>query len=159
MSARAAASCAAAPVPPALAAVGYRRTDRVVLYDGVCGLCNGGVDFVERWSGPGLFKYAALQGPIGERLLDLWGVERGLASVVYVDGRGGVFLRSRAMLGIGKEMGGVIGALSAAAESLVPLRVADWVYVEVIAKNRYSVFGKRDVCRIGDEGTGGKFLD
>lgn len=134
----------------------------VMLYDGVCGLCNGGVDAALRLDGKRALRFAALQSPAGRRLLARSGRDPAdISSVVLVTADGKAFRESEAIVQIGKVLGVLPAPLAALALALPPPG-RDAAY-RAVADNRYSIFGKRDVCRLTQGGVGpggdpGRFL-
>ena len=128
--------------------------DKVVLYDGVCGLCNRGVNFLLRFDPePGEFRLAALQSEAGRSLLSRHGRdESDLSTIVLVEGDT-IHVKSTAVLRIGRRLQDGVGAFRVLADLalLVPLSLRDVVY-DLVASNRYSFFGKLDVCRLSDAG-------
>ncbi|NHN47813.1 thiol-disulfide oxidoreductase DCC family protein [Halostella sp. JP-L12] len=119
----------------------------VVLFDGVCNLCSGFVQFLAPRDPEGRFRFASLQSEAGRELL----AERGLPtdeleSVVLVEGDDH-YVKSDAVLRIAELLGGVYGLL--APFRLVPRRIRDRAY-DVVAANRYRWFGKKDRCEIPD---------
>jgi len=137
---------------------GYRPGDKVVVFDGVCAMCNSGVDFILRNDSRNQFKFAALQSETGKALTDKFGCPSDLSTMVYVEDNK-AYVRSDAMLYIGRRLGQVFALPSNLALLLVPKRLRDFVYTDIIAKNRYSVFGKRDECRYVEPGEEHRFLD
>lgn len=127
----------------------------VVLYDGVCGICNGLVQFVARRDRRGRFRFAALQGETGQALLR----EHGLptddfdSAVLVEDGR--AFLRSRAILRIVRGLGGVWSV--AAPLALLPAPLLDFLYGRV-ARSRYRIFGRSDACMLPPPELRARFL-
>ncbi len=118
----------------------------VILFDGVCNLCNSAVDFVIRRDRKGVFRYASLQSEVGMNLLR----ERGLPSdrldtIVLVDAGGKVSFRSTAALKIARQLSGAWPLLYAFI--ILPAGLRDVVY-NWIAANRYKWFGQRDTCRL-----------
>jgi predicted DCC family thiol-disulfide oxidoreductase YuxK len=113
----------------------------LVFFDGVCGLCNGFVDFLIRRDGARALRFAPLQGSTAARFDQL---PRGLDSVVVVDGHR-VLVKSDAALCALSRLGGAWRLWTVA--RIVPRRVRDAVY-DVIAQNRYAWFGRREACRI-----------
>jgi predicted DCC family thiol-disulfide oxidoreductase YuxK len=118
-----------------------------MLYDGVCGLCNAGVDAALALDGHRRrLRFAALQSPAGRRLLARAGRSPDdISSVVLVMPDGRVFTESAAVVEIGRVLG-VPGPVAAAALAL-PARGRDAAY-RTVADNRYSLFGRRDACRL-----------
>ena len=124
----------------------------VILFDGVCNLCTGSVQFViERDSGK-QFRFASLQSPVAERLL---GRRDELESMVLVQD-GEVYRKSTAALRIARRLDGLWPAL--AIFLVVPRFLRDAVY-DWIGRRRYRLFGKRDVCWTPQPELADRFLD
>jgi len=126
-----------------------------VLFDGVCGLCDGFVAWLLRRDRAGVFKVAPLQGETAVRYVsprhasdpEAW-------SIVLVED-GAVFEQSDAVLRIVARLGGVLRL--AALLRFFPRVLRDAVY-GVIARNRYRWFGKRDACRVPSSEERERFL-
>lgn len=128
----------------------------VILFDGVCNLCNGFVNFVIDRDAAGYFTFAALQSEAADALLDgaLDGAGQKtttdraggsiLQSVVLVEG-GHCYRKSTAVLRIARHLGGGWPLLTVLLALPRPLRdtLYDWA-----AAHRYDWFGQRDQCRI-----------
>lgn len=133
----------------------------VLLYDGLCGFCDGVVQFVLRHDRRGALRFAPLQG---EFAADVVGRHPELAevdSLILVEpavdgGEGVVRVHSDAALAVARAMGGVWATLGVF--RLVPPLLRDGVY-RFLARNRYRWFGRRDACRIPDPEVGARFLD
>ena len=131
-------------------------TSPVLLYDGVCNLCDRSVQFVLDHEAESTFRFAALQSDVGRRLADAHGIDAdALASLVVVDG-GRVYTRSDAALRIAQDLRAPWRALQAT--RYVPRVVRDAVY-DLVASNRYRWFGTRDACRIPTSDVAARFLD
>lgn len=137
---------------------GYRPGDNVILFDGVCAMCNAGVDFVRRNDSKNQFKFAALQGETGKALTEKFKCPSDLSTMVYIEGKH-AYVKSDAMLKIGRRLSWYMAFPSELAWIALPKPLRDFVYTDIIAKNRYSVFGKRDQCRIVEPGEEHRFLD
>ncbi|WP_115870021.1 thiol-disulfide oxidoreductase DCC family protein [Marinoscillum furvescens] len=129
----------------------------VILFDGVCNLCNSSVDFVIRRDKQKRFQFASLQSPEAEQLLKEAGSPQPteLESVVLVK-EDRVYNRSDAALEIARNLSGLWPLLYVF--KLIPRALRDAVY-RYIAKKRYRWFGKRDTCRLPDESEKERFLD
>lgn len=117
----------------------------ILLFDGVCNLCNNSVQFVIKNDKAGVFKFASLQSQAGEKLL----AENGLASsrmqsFVYLKNNT-VYTKSDAALEVAKTLGS--GWKLLYGFKIIPRRIRDHIY-HVIAKNRYKWFGKKDECMV-----------
>ena len=125
----------------------------VILFDGVCNLCNGFVQFVIARDPGARFRFAALQSDSARRLLD--GLGAVPDSVVLVDG-GRVYTRSAAALRIARRL--PFPWSLAQALIVVPRPLRDWVY-DRIARHRYRWFGRKDVCMIPTPDLRARFLE
>jgi predicted DCC family thiol-disulfide oxidoreductase YuxK len=144
-----------APATAPQAAPGEPGGPPVVLYDGVCGLCNGMVGFTVKHDRAARYRFAALQSDFGrERLRGLGLPEDALDSVVLVkDGRG--YVKSRAVLEIARGLG--MPWRLAAAGTALPAALADAAYAWV-ARNRYRWFGRHDACPIPSPEVRSRFI-
>ena len=141
----------------------FARDSRgVILYDGVCNMCNAAVNFAvtydkDETSTRGSVRFAALQSDAGRALLRAAGrAEDDISSIVYVKGEREAYVKSKAVLEIAKEMRAPFPVL-AMVGGIVPVVIGDALY-DFVAKNRYSFLGKRDECRLGDEAFDERFL-
>lgn len=121
-------------------------------------MCNSGVDFVMRNDTQRQFKFAALQSETGKALAEKFSCPTDLSTMVYVEGDK-AYVTSDAMLRIARRLGWFMALPAEFGLLLIPKKLRDYVYTDVIAKNRYSVFGKRDVCRFVEPGEEHRFLD
>src|SRR6185295_2981954 len=119
--------------------------DRIILFDGVCNLCNGAVNFVIDHDTKGRFKFAALQSDFGKSVAKrLSWREDVMETFVLLEGDQ-AFTRSTAALRIARGLGLPWSILYI--KIIVPRPIRDWVY-DMIARNRYKWFGRRDQCRV-----------
>ena len=134
----------------------------IILYDGVCGLCNRLVQFLLKHDKDGRLRFASLQSDFAEKVLGRHGLNPKDLDTVHVvvnyDQPGErVLQRSDAVLRAGRELGGFWGASSSVAR-VVPRALRDLVY-RFVATNRYRVFGKYDTCMLPDPSQRSRFLD
>ena len=132
----------------------------VVLYDGVCGLCNRLNQFLLKRDRHDRFRFASLQSDFAAKLLERHGADAIDLDTVYVvvdygEPNERSLSRSDAILNVLQRLGGV-WSLSAAGK-IVPRPVRDAFY-KLVATNRYRVFGKYDVCLMPEEKYRAKFL-
>ncbi|NAS30626.1 DUF393 domain-containing protein [Flavobacteriaceae bacterium R38] len=131
---------------------------KLILFDGVCNLCNGAVQYIIKKDKKNVFLFAALQSNIGkqfiqERKIDTTKVD----SIILVDPNVAYHVKSTAALHIAYEFGGIWKALKIF-EIVLPVGFRDVLY-NFIAKNRYRWFGKKDACMIPTPDLKAKFLD
>ena len=127
----------------------------VVLFDGVCNLCNGVVSFLIPRDPKGTLRFASLQSPVGQALLERHGFPtEEFDSFVLVEADR-AYTKSGAALRIAELIGWPyrVGTLG----RVVPKFLRDRVY-DVVASNRYDWFGRKDKCMIPDEDVSDRFL-
>jgi predicted DCC family thiol-disulfide oxidoreductase YuxK len=134
----------------------------IVLYDGICGLCNRAVQFILQRDKKDRFRFAALQSDFARSLLQKHGITNNDLDTLYLVLNHGLpeeklLERSTASIAIHRELGPFWRVL-ANCYSILPLSVRDWGY-NLIARHRYRIFGKYDTCPIPKPGDRRKFLD
>jgi predicted DCC family thiol-disulfide oxidoreductase YuxK len=118
----------------------------VIFFDGVCGLCNRLVQFVLARDRAERFRFAPLQGDFARlELVPRGGRPEDLDTIVVLTAGGQLLQKSRAVLFILRELGGVWGAL--AWLRVLPVGLTDRAY-DLVARSRYRVFGRLDACRL-----------
>jgi len=128
----------------------------LVIFDGVCNLCEASVNFIIRHDKDGIFRFVPSQSELGAALQQQYGVNTaGLDTVVLIrDGR--LYTESDAGVRIAAAFDGPWRLLGLA--SWVPRPVRNWVYRR-IANNRYAWFGRKEVCLIPTPEMRGRFLE
>ena len=116
----------------------------LVLFDGVCNLCNGTVDFILKRDRKNQFRFAALQSETGEAIRKKFSISDEIDSVVLIH-KEKVFYESDAALEIARLL--PAPWKWAVVFKIVPLSWRNVVY-RWIARNRYRWFGKKETCRI-----------
>jgi predicted DCC family thiol-disulfide oxidoreductase YuxK len=134
----------------------------LILYDGVCGLCNRVVRFLLKHDSMDGFRFAALQSNFAAVVLRRHGSAPEKLDTLYVvldHAQPGERLESRsdAAVLILRELGGGWAALSGALRML-PAWLRNWGY-SLVARNRYRIFGKTDSCPIPNQEVRRRFLD
>jgi predicted DCC family thiol-disulfide oxidoreductase YuxK len=118
------------------------HSEVVLLFDGVCNLCNGVVQFLIRQDKKGILKFASLQSHAAAQRLHGHGDLKKLTSVVLIE-KGQVFQKSNAVLKVVQYLPWYWQW--AQVFWIVPRFIRDGIY-DWIARNRYQWFGKRDTC-------------
>ena len=117
----------------------------IILFDGVCNLCNGFVQFVIRHDKKNKFRFGSLQSDNAKKLLEPFHFPvQELKTIVLVED-GKLFLRSRAVLRIASQLDGAWKF--SAVLYIFPSFISDAVY-NLVSKYRYKFFGKRDSCMV-----------
>ena len=116
---------------------------KVIFFDGYCGLCNGFIDFMMKIDKRGIFQFSALQSDFAKSTLNPEDVIDLKSLVVLLDGK--TYRKSKGVLLAVSELGGPWKWLFIL--RLFPTAFSDWIY-DLVAKNRYTLFGKRETCRL-----------
>ena len=128
----------------------------ILLFDGVCNLCNGSVQFIIRRDPEARFRFASLQSEVGQRYLDELRIDRqAIDSLILIEG-GRWYKESDGALRIARHLPGPWKAL--AVFRWIPRPLRDWAY-RLIARNRYRWFGKQESCWLPTPELRARFLD
>jgi predicted DCC family thiol-disulfide oxidoreductase YuxK len=134
----------------------------ILLYDGVCGLCNRSVQFILRHDRATIFRFASLQSPIAQTILARHGADSADLDTVYLvvnynQPNEALLARSDAVADILRRLGRVWN-LFGGILSFIPRPLRDWGY-NLVARNRYRIFGRYDTCPLPSQETRSRFLD
>lgn len=133
------------------------QNKKIILFDGVCNLCNGFIQFVIKRDRSDVFRYASLQSELGQELLSERHIDTTkIDSVVLIEPGVAYYIKSDAALQIGSHLKGYSGLSRVL--YLIPSSVRNIVY-DLIARYRYAWFGKKDACMIPTPELKAKFLD
>lgn len=127
-----------------------------ILFDGVCNLCNGSIQFILKRDPRARFRFASLQSESGRRLVTENGLDPDVLSSVILIEDGKVYRESTAALRIARHMSGAWKLLRVFV--LIPRPIRDAVY-RMIARNRYRWFGKSETCWLPTPELRARFLD
>lgn len=128
----------------------------IILFDGVCNLCSSSVQQVLKNDKAGYFYFASLQGEAGQALLRQYQLPvDALNSFVLIENKK-AYTRSTAALKVARKLGGMYQLLTPFV--LVPYFIRDAVY-NLIARNRYRWFGKKEACWLPKLEWKNRFLD
>jgi predicted DCC family thiol-disulfide oxidoreductase YuxK len=120
-------------------------TEKIILFDGVCNFCNFWVNVILANDKRKIFKFAPLQSDTGKNLLLKFNLStEEFSSFILIDGDR-FYKKSTAALLVAKDLRGFFKILYPLI--IFPNFIRDFFY-DIIAKNRYRIFGKRDTCRI-----------
>lgn len=129
---------------------------KIVLFDGVCNLCNGAIQFIIKRDKEDKFRFAALQSEIGQKLVSERRIDTSkVDSIILIDPGVAYYIKSEAALEIGTDLKGY-RTLSKTL-SLIPSSLSNIVY-DLIARYRYAWFGKKEACMIPTPELQAKFL-
>lgn len=130
---------------------------QIILFDGVCNLCDSAVQMIIKHDTKDVFRFVALQSDLGQKIIQHLGINTQKTDSIILYQPGFAYhYKSEAVLEIAKNLGGIF--YFAALFSILPTSVNNYIY-EYVAKNRYKWFGKKDACLIQSKEIQAKFLE
>ena len=119
----------------------FPKGKKIILFDGVCNLCEASVQFVIKYDKKDVFRFVALQSDLGKELIKHIGLDnKNIDSVVLYEPGIAYYYKSIAALEIAKNLGGFfhLGTIF----RLIPNELRNLIY-DYVAKNRYQWYGKK----------------
>ena len=127
----------------------------IIIFDGICNLCEASVQFIIKRDKQGKFRFAAAQTTAGQKLQEQYGIDALEDQTLVLIENGSVYTRSRAAVRTARQLDGLWKLLSVF--WIVPKPIRDRIY-SFIAQNRYYWFGKKDQCLIPSDENKNRFL-
>ena len=133
------------------------QNKKIILFDGLCNLCNSSVQFLIKRDSKDIFRFVSLQSELGKELLSKLPIAiQNTDSIILFESEVIVYFKSQAMFQIIKSLGGLFNCLLIF--KLLPHSIHDFIY-DYIAKNRYHWFGKKEQCLVPTKEIQSKFLN
>lgn len=129
---------------------------KIILFDGVCNLCNSAVQFIIKHDKKDVFRFAAIESDIGQQILQHIGMDpKKSDSVILYEPGIAYSCKSEAVLEIVQDLGSFYSLLSVF--KIFPTVFSDSIY-DYVAKNRYQWYGKKEHCLLPTAELESKFL-
>jgi len=129
---------------------------QLVLFDGVCNLCDASVQYIIKHDKNDIFLFTALQSDVGQQIMKEFNIDTNkIDSIILYSNEHGISYKSTAALKIASKLGFPRNLLSVFL--IIPGIIRNWVY-DYIAKNRYKWYGKKEECMIPTPDLKSKFL-
>ncbi|QDO94832.1 thiol-disulfide oxidoreductase DCC family protein [Formosa sediminum] len=136
---------------------GLNKQEKLVLFDGVCNLCDSSVQFIIKHDKKNIFKFTTLQGESAKTLITAFKIDTSKTdSILLYTPKHRLYSKSTAALKIASQLNFPINLLSIFL--IIPKFIRDYVY-DFIAKNRYKWYGKKEACMIPTKALKVKFLE
>jgi predicted DCC family thiol-disulfide oxidoreductase YuxK len=132
------------------------KDKKIILFDGVCNLCESSVQFVIKHDKNDVFRFVALQSVLGQEIIEHIGIQNNnIDSVILYEPGIAYYFKSNAALVIANNLGGFfhLGTLF----RIIPSGIRNQLY-DYIAKNRYKWYGKKEHCLLPNASINAKFL-
>lgn len=128
----------------------------MILFDGVCNLCNASVQYIIKHDKNDVFRFTALQSDVGQEVIKQFNIDtKKTDSILLYSKVKGISHKSTAALKIASQLGFPQNLM--VVFLIVPTFIRNWVY-DYIAKNRYQWYGKKEACMIPTPELKSKFL-
>ncbi|PWH82504.1 thiol-disulfide oxidoreductase [Algibacter marinivivus] len=137
---------------------GVPTNKKLILFDGVCNLCNSSVLYVIKRDKRNLFLFAPLQSEVGKQIIEKFNIDTNKVDsiILYNPEKDTINYKSKAALKVASQLGFPTNILSIFL--IIPSFISNWVY-DFIARNRYKWYGKKEACMIPTPELRSKFLD
>lgn len=133
--------------------------DYILLYDGLCGLCNSSVQLILRYDKKNTMRFAPLQNHFSRSIMERNPDLRTIDSLILIEEAGTpeekIFIRSSAALTIAGYLGGYWKIFLIF--SLLPLVLRDALY-DLVTRHRYRFFGTYETCPLPSQETKSRFI-
>ncbi|MFT6955815.1 MAG: putative DCC family thiol-disulfide oxidoreductase YuxK [Halieaceae bacterium] len=127
----------------------------IVIFDGVCNVCNGAVNFIIKRDPEGLFAFTPMQSDLARELMDKHKIKNVDIDTFLLIKNEQCFVFSSAALEIAKDLTGLWYIFNVF--RLVPSAIRDFFYT-VFARNRYALFGRQDTCMVPTQAMRSRFV-
>lgn len=132
------------------------KDKKIILFDGVCNLCNSTVQFLIKHDKKDVFRFVALQSDLGQEITAYIGIDTSkVDSIILYEPGKAYFYKAEAALEIASEIGGIYSLMKVF--KAVPKSISNEVY-DYVARNRYKWYGKKDACMLPTPEIKAKFL-
>ncbi len=134
----------------------FPKDKKIILFDGVCNLCESSVQFIIKHDKKDVFRFVALQSDLGKKIMQYIGIESdNIDSIVLYNPGVAYFYKSNAAIEIARNLDGLFQF--ATIFRIIPSSIRNGIY-DYIAKNRYRWYGKKEHCLLPTNELKAKFL-
>jgi len=127
----------------------------IVIFDGVCTLCNGAVNFIINRDPKGVFAFTPMQSDLAQELMNKYNIHNPGMDTFLLIKNDQCFVFSSAVLEISKDISGLWYAFNVF--KCIPKIIRDFIY-KLIARNRYTIFGKQEKCMVPTKEVKSRFV-
>lgn len=132
------------------------KDKKIILFDGVCNYCNDKINFIIKNDKQDVFRFVALQSESGQKLINYLGIDNSIDSIVLYEPGYAYFIKSEAVFRIIKHLSSSVRLLLFF--TFIPTSIKN-IFYDLIAKNRYQWYGKKESCMIPSEEIKAKFIE
>jgi predicted DCC family thiol-disulfide oxidoreductase YuxK len=131
------------------------KDKKIVLFDGVCNYCNDKINFIIKNDKHDVFRLVALQSETGQKIINYLGIDSSIDSIILYEPGYAYFIKSEAVFRIIKHLSSSVRLLLFF--NFIPTSIKN-IFYDIIAKNRYNWYGKKESCMMPTEEVKRKFI-
>ena len=131
------------------------KDKKIILFDGICNFCNDKINFIIKNDKQDVFRFVALQSETGQKIIKYLGIDNSIDSIVLYEPGYAYFIKSEAVFRIIKHLSSSVRLLLFF--NFIPTSIKN-IFYDLIAKNRYNWYGKKESCMIPTEEVKAKFI-
>ena len=131
------------------------KDKKIVLFDGVCNYCNDKINFIIKNDRQDIFRFVALQSETGQKIIKYLGIDTSIDSIILYEPGYAYFIKSEAVFRIIKHLSSAVKLLLIF--NFIPNSIKN-IFYDIIAKNRYNWYGKKESCMMPTEEVKRKFI-
>lgn len=131
------------------------KDKKIVLFDGVCNYCNDKINYVIKYDSQDIFRFVALQSETGQKIIKHLGIASSVDSIILYEPGYAYFIKSEAVFRIIKHLSSAIKLVLIF--NFIPTTIKN-IFYDIIAKNRYNWYGKKESCMMPTDDVKRKFI-
>ena len=131
------------------------KDKKIVLFDGVCNYCNDKINFIIKNDKQDVFRFVALQSETGQKIIKYLGIDSSIDSIILYEPGYAYFIKSEAVFRIIKHLSSAVKLVLFF--NFIPTSIKN-IFYDIIAKNRYNWYGKKESCMMPTEEVKRKFI-
>lgn len=132
------------------------KDKKIVLFDGICNYCNDKINYIIKNDKDDLFRFVALQSESGQKIIKYLGIDNSIDSIILYEPGYAYFIKSEAVFRIIKHLSSSVKLLLFF--NFIPTSIKN-IFYDLIAKNRYKWYGKKESCMLPTEEIKAKFIE
>lgn len=131
------------------------KDKKIVLFDGVCNYCNDKINFIIKNDKQDVFRFVALQSETGQKIITYLGIDSSIDSIILYEPGYAYFIKSEAVFRIIKHLSSAVKLVLIF--NFIPTSIKN-IFYDIIARNRYNWYGKKESCMLPTEEIKRKFI-
>lgn len=131
------------------------KDKKIILFDGVCNFCNDKVNYIIKNDTNDVFRFVAIQSEKGQEIIKYLGINSSIDSIILYEPGFAYYIKSEAVFKIIKHLSSSVKLLLIF--SFIPTKIKN-IFYDIIAKNRYNWYGKKESCMMPTEEIKRKFI-